>query len=185
MPVRNAVVVIVPVARVPNAIVVIILIAAVARAVVVVIAIPIVVNAVVVEVGVIDDAGGTALPIIAVVGIVTALFVLGLVGGLDPMGLEEIDRAGGRERVVVEGPHAGRLPEVEARDAAEGLHVAVLDLDGLPAIGSVSHVRTILARDAEDAYRLFFPQDYAHYLWEVVVDAAEPLGGGPVGVDRA
>jgi hypothetical protein len=23
------------------------------------------------------------------------------------------------------------------------------------------------------------PQEYGHYVWEVVVDAAHPLGGGP------
>ena len=30
---------------------------------------------------------------------------------------------------------------------------------------------------------IVFPQEYGHYLWEVAVDAAEPFGGGPVGVD--
>jgi hypothetical protein len=30
---------------------------------------------------------------------------------------------------------------------------------------------------------LAFPQEFGDYLWEVVVDRAQPLGGGPVGVD--
>ena len=34
-----------------------------------------------------------------------------------------------------------------------------------------------------DAYWIVFPQEYGQYLWEVAVDRATPLGGGPVGVD--
>jgi sarcosine oxidase gamma subunit len=36
-------------------------------------------------------------------------------------------------------------------------------------------------RDGEESYRLVFGQEFGHYLWEVAVDAAEPLGGGPGG----
>jgi hypothetical protein len=56
-----------------------------------------------------------------------------------------------------------------------------LELDDLPKVGALAHVRAIVVRDDEESYRLVFEQEYAHYLWEVVVDAAEPLGGGPVG----
>ena len=56
-----------------------------------------------------------------------------------------------------------------------------LDLDTLPAVGAVAHVRAWLFREDDECYRLVFEQEYGHYLWEVVVDAAEPLGGGPVG----
>jgi hypothetical protein len=49
-----------------------------------------------------------------------------------------------------------------------------LDLDALPAVGSVAHVQTVVLRDG-DRFRLFFPQEYGHYLAEVVVDAAEGL----------
>ena len=49
-----------------------------------------------------------------------------------------------------------------------------VDLDDLPAVGSVAHVRKVVLRDAE-TFRLFFPQEYGHYLAEVVVDAAEGL----------
>lgn len=54
-----------------------------------------------------------------------------------------------------------------------------LDLDDLPLVGQLAHVRALVARPAEDRYLIVFPQEYGHYLWEVVVDAAEPLGGGP------
>jgi sarcosine oxidase gamma subunit len=54
--------------------------------------------------------------------------------------------------------------------------VTDLDLDALPAVGSVAHVQTLVFRDGENAYRLLLPQEYGHYLAEVVVDAAEGLG---------
>ena len=48
-----------------------------------------------------------------------------------------------------------------------------LDLDNLPAAGAVAHVQAFVLRDEGDVFRLFFPQEYGHYLAEVVVDAAE------------
>ncbi len=55
-------------------------------------------------------------------------------------------------------------------------------LHELPASGDVAHVGAhVLERDG--GYWIVFPQEYGHYLWEVAVDAAEPFGGGPVGVD--
>jgi glycine cleavage system aminomethyltransferase T len=55
-------------------------------------------------------------------------------------------------------------------------------LHELPASGDVAHVGAhVLERDG--GYWIVFPQEYGHYLWEVALDAAEPLGGGPVGVD--
>jgi glycine cleavage system aminomethyltransferase T len=58
--------------------------------------------------------------------------------------------------------------------------VTAHDLDDLPAAASVSHVGPcVLVREGVERFLLFFPQEYGHYLWEVVVDAAEPLGGGP------
>jgi len=55
-------------------------------------------------------------------------------------------------------------------------------LHELPASGDVSHIGAhVLERDG--GFWIVFPQEYGHYLWEVAVDAAEPLGGGPVGVD--
>jgi heterotetrameric sarcosine oxidase gamma subunit len=56
-----------------------------------------------------------------------------------------------------------------------------LDLTDLPKVGAIAHVRACVVEDGADSFRLVFEQEYGHYLWEVVVDAAEPLGGGPVG----
>jgi sarcosine oxidase gamma subunit len=50
-----------------------------------------------------------------------------------------------------------------------------LDLDALPAVGSVAHVQAYVLRDGGETFRLFFPQEYGHYLAEVVVDAAQGL----------
>ncbi|MFN2471018.1 MAG: hypothetical protein ABR583_08520 [Gaiellaceae bacterium] len=49
-----------------------------------------------------------------------------------------------------------------------------LDLDALPATGAVAHVPAIVLRDG-DEFRIFFPQEYGHYLAEVVVDTAAGL----------
>ena len=55
-------------------------------------------------------------------------------------------------------------------------------LPAFPASGDVSHV-TAHVLEHDGAFWIVFPQEYGHYLWEVAVDAAEPFGGGPVGVD--
>ncbi len=54
-----------------------------------------------------------------------------------------------------------------------------LDLDELPVVGSLAHVRALVARPSDERYLIVAPQEYAHYLWEALVDAARPLGGGP------
>ena len=70
--------------------------------------------------------------------------------------------------------------EIEGPGAATAMRrLTALDLDALPAVGAVAHVRAFVFRTGEERYLLFFPQEYGHYLWEVAVDAAEPLGGGP------
>jgi heterotetrameric sarcosine oxidase gamma subunit len=54
-----------------------------------------------------------------------------------------------------------------------------LDLDKLPLIGAFAHIRALVARPGDERYLIVMPQEYGHYLWEAVVDAASPLGGGP------
>jgi glycine cleavage system aminomethyltransferase T len=55
-------------------------------------------------------------------------------------------------------------------------------LHRFPASGDVAHVTAhVLERD--NGFWIVFPQEYGHYLWEVAVDAAEPFGGGPAGLD--
>lgn len=54
-----------------------------------------------------------------------------------------------------------------------------LDLDDLPVLGALAHVRALVARPGDERYLVVIPQEYGHYVWEAVVDAADPLGGGP------
>jgi hypothetical protein len=49
-----------------------------------------------------------------------------------------------------------------------------LDLDALPAVGKVAEVPALVLGDGS-RYRLFFPQEYAHYVGEVVLDVLEGI----------
>ena len=51
-----------------------------------------------------------------------------------------------------------------------------------PSGGEIAHVQGhVLERDG--AYWILVAQEYGEYVWEVAVDRASALGGGPVGVD--
>ena len=50
-----------------------------------------------------------------------------------------------------------------------------LDLDALPALGTLAHVRALVIRDEGDSFRLYFAQEYGHSVAEAVIDAAEGL----------
>ncbi len=72
---------------------------------------------------------------------------------------------------------------VDVTSALAGLHVSGeqllrrltdLDLDALPAVGSVAHIPATLVREG-DEFRLFFPQEYADHVAAVVLDAAAGL----------
>jgi len=55
-------------------------------------------------------------------------------------------------------------------------------LHRFPSSGAVAHITAhVLERDG--GYWIVFGQEYGHYLYEVAVDRATSLGGGPVGVD--
>ena len=70
--------------------------------------------------------------------------------------------------------------EVEGPGASTVMRrLTELDLDELPLVGAFAHVRALLARPGDERYLIVVPQEYGHYLWEAVVDAAHPLGGGP------
>jgi sarcosine oxidase gamma subunit len=69
------------------------------------------------------------------------------------------------------------LAGLQLRGEALMRRLTDLDLDSLPAVGAVAHVQAYVLRDDAETFRLFFPQEYGHYLAEVVVDAAEGLRG--------
>ena len=62
-------------------------------------------------------------------------------------------------------------------------------LHRLPSGGEVAHItaHVLVPRsvgpDVSGPYWIVFPQEYGHYLYEVAVDCAAALGGGPVGID--
>jgi sarcosine oxidase gamma subunit len=67
------------------------------------------------------------------------------------------------------------LAGLQLRGEALMRRLTDLDLDSLPAVGAVAHVQAYVLRDDAETFRLFFPQEYGHYLAEIVVDAAEGL----------
>jgi hypothetical protein len=50
-----------------------------------------------------------------------------------------------------------------------------LDLENLPAVGPVARVQAVVLRDDNESFRVFFPQEYADYIAEAVLDAAGGL----------
>ena len=56
-------------------------------------------------------------------------------------------------------------------------------LHRFPSGGEVAHITAHVLNPRENTYWIVFPQEYGPYLWEVAVDRARPLGGGPIGVD--
>lgn len=49
--------------------------------------------------------------------------------------------------------------------------------------GSIARTAGYVLCDAPDSYVLLFGAAYSSYLWEVVADSADHLGGGPVGAE--
>ena len=69
---------------------------------------------------------------------------------------------------------SGTLAGLSVRGEALMRRITDLDLDALPAAGSVSHVQAVVTRDG-DSFALWFGQEYSDYLAEVVLDAHEGL----------
>ncbi len=62
--------------------------------------------------------------------------------------------------------------------------------EGLPGLRCVqsrfAHVHGLLVRQdvgTASAYQLYFAREYGEYLWEVIIQAARHIGGGPVGTE--
>ncbi len=77
-----------------------------------------------------------------------------------------------RARSVVDVTSA--LAGIQVRDERLLRRLTDLDLGALPAVGAVAGVpATVLRRG--DEFRIFFPQEYADYVAEVVLDTAAGL----------
>jgi glycine cleavage system aminomethyltransferase T len=81
-----------------------------------------------------------------------------------------VDLTGGLAILALAGPEARTLLR------------RLTHLHHFPSGGDVAHV-TAHVLERPPGYWIVCPQEVGHHLWEVAVDRAAPLGGGPVGVD--
>lgn len=79
---------------------------------------------------------------------------------------------GARTRMVIEGQQARALL---SRLVAIDLHPSVFPVHGFAQTG-IHHVGGLLLRAGEDRYEFFALRTYAASTWEVLLDAAHPLG---------
>jgi heterotetrameric sarcosine oxidase gamma subunit len=81
--------------------------------------------------------------------------------------------------LAIEGPLAR---EVFTRFTALDLRDRVTSVHGFRP-GSVARTPGAILRQTESRWLMLFGAALGQYMWTVVADAAESLGGGPVGVD--
>lgn len=81
--------------------------------------------------------------------------------------------------LAIEGPMAR---ELFARFTALDLRDAVTPVRGFRP-GSVARTPGAVLRQSEERWLMLFGAALGQYMWTVVADAAEALGGGPIGVD--
>jgi len=63
----------------------------------------------------------------------------------------------------------GALAGLELADERAMRRLTDLDLGDLPAVGKVAEVPAVVLRDGE-RFQIFFPQEFGHYVGEVVLD---------------
>jgi len=88
-----------------------------------------------------------------------------------------IDVTSGLAALTLAGPASG---ELLARFCAIDVRLSVTPVSGFRP-GSVARTPGYLLREREDRLLVLVGWALGEYLWEVVADAAEHLGGGPVG----
>jgi glycine cleavage system aminomethyltransferase T len=89
------------------------------------------------------------------------------------------DLSGSLAALAISGPLAR---ETFARLCALDLREGSLPVHGFRP-GSVARTPGYVLREAPDRFLMLFGAAYGQYVWEVVADAVERLGGRPVGAD--
>jgi hypothetical protein len=79
---------------------------------------------------------------------------------------DRLGPAAGLAGIELAGPHAPKLLR----------RLTDLDLDALPAVGPIAHVRALLVASGADTVRLWFPQEYSDHMAACVLDAAAGAG---------
>jgi heterotetrameric sarcosine oxidase gamma subunit len=105
--------------------------------------------------------------------------VIGARPALEDGDLDVTDVTSNFAALMLVGPLAR---ETFARFCALDLRPAVTPVGALRP-GSIARQPGILIREAEDRYLFLFGWATGEYMWSVVADAGEHLGGGPIGLD--
>jgi len=95
------------------------------------------------------------------------------------LGTRAVDVTTAYAALAIVGPDAR---EVLARQCALDLRPHVTPV-GAFRPGSVARTPAFVLREAEERYLVLFGAALAEYMWTVLADAAEHLGGGPIGAD--
>jgi heterotetrameric sarcosine oxidase gamma subunit len=95
------------------------------------------------------------------------------------LGARAVDVTAAYAAIAIVGPDAR---EVLARQCALDLRPHVTPV-GAVRPGSVARTPAIVIREAEERYLVLFGAALGEYMWTVLADAAEHLGGAPIGAD--
>jgi sarcosine oxidase gamma subunit len=92
-----------------------------------------------------------------------------------PAGVKDITADAATAGTDALGPAAGVAGLELQHPKAEQIlrRVTDLDLTQAPTVTAVAHVRALVQREAEDRYRVWFPQEFSDHVAHTLIDAIE------------